>query len=204
MQQLPSLVTAEGLTAAFTVEAGCQVFLADVLGPVPARGQRLVRAFGLVRCLSLLLFGLLLLIATKELAKQAHSSSPFRSSRGPVGRRAVTATDRTHFVRIGLEGALRHVGRDDPGWQRYHDIYAAKFPFGDALLQEPEVELYVLTPAVMRVAVGAQPAVDIALPSPYEGEMPASLRPAGPLPPSPSPDIGGRGGERREPGAGAG
>jgi hypothetical protein len=121
-----------------------------------------------------------------------------------VDNRAVTATDRTHFVRIGLEGALRHVGRDDPGWQRYHDIYAAKFPFGDALLQEPEVELYVLTPAVMRVAVGAQPAVDIALSSPYEGEMPASLRPAGPFPPSPSPDIGGGGGERREPGAGAG
>lgn len=80
-----------------------------------------------------------------------------------VDNRAVTATDRTAFTRISFEGVLRLVPRDHPDWRRYHDSFAAKLPFGATLLANPAVEIHVLTPWLMRVAVGAEPAQDVPL-----------------------------------------
>jgi hypothetical protein len=77
-----------------------------------------------------------------------------------VDNRAVTATDRSRFTRVSFEGELRHVPRDDPDWQRYQGVYAAKLPFGGRVLASPEVELYVLTPWTVRVALGGAPAED--------------------------------------------
>lgn len=107
--------------------------------------------------------------AIRPATLKAHLSSTAPEAAFQVDNRGVTATDRTRFTRIGFEGMLRRVPRDDRAWQRYHDIYAAKLPFGAAVLDHPEVELYVLTPWTLRVAVGARPAEDIpvgALPSP--------------------------------------
>ncbi len=80
-----------------------------------------------------------------------------------VDNRSVTQTDRSRFIRAGFEGTLRHVSRDDPDWERYRDAYAAKLPFGAALLDDPEIELHVLTPSLLRVAAGAHPAEDFAV-----------------------------------------
>jgi hypothetical protein len=83
-----------------------------------------------------------------------------------VDNRGTVATDRTAFTRLSFEGTLRRVPREDPDWQRYHDVFAAKFPFGATLLRSPEVDIYVLTPERVRIAVGAHPPVDIAIPPP--------------------------------------
>lgn len=83
-----------------------------------------------------------------------------------VDNRAITADNRAAFVRIGFEGMLHRVPRDDPDWTHWRDLYAAKLPFGAALLDNPEVELYVLATRRLRVAAGAGPAVDIELPPP--------------------------------------
>ncbi len=80
-----------------------------------------------------------------------------------VDNRATVAVDRTAFTRLSFEGTLRRVPRDDPDWQFYHDIVAGKFPFGATLLRSPEVDIYVLTPERVRIAVGGYPPVDIAI-----------------------------------------
>ena len=105
--------------------------------------------------------GWVLIYAIRPATLKAHLSRISSAAAFQVDNRAVTATDRTRFVRAGFEGTLRQVPRDDPMWQRYHDIYAAKLPFGATVLQNPEVELYVLTPWTLRVAAGARPAEDI-------------------------------------------
>lgn len=87
-----------------------------------------------------------------------------------VDNRTVVDTDRTRFVRIGFEGVLRRVAREDPRWQEYCKVYTAKLPIGRALLEHPEIELHVLTPWTVRVAVGGQAAEDIPITVP---EMPA-------------------------------
>ncbi len=83
-----------------------------------------------------------------------------------VDNRATVAVDRTAFTRLSFEGTLRRVPRDDPDWQFYHDIFAGKFPFGATLLRSPEVDIYVLTPERVRIAVGGHPPVDIAIAPP--------------------------------------
>jgi nitroimidazol reductase NimA-like FMN-containing flavoprotein (pyridoxamine 5'-phosphate oxidase superfamily) len=78
-----------------------------------------------------------------------------------VDNRAVVDADRTRFVRVGFEGVLRRVPRDDPAWEKLHDVYTAKLPAGRVLLENPEVELHVLTPWTVRVAIGGHPAADM-------------------------------------------
>lgn len=89
-----------------------------------------------------------------------------------VDNRGVTVSDRTRFIRLGFEGELRFVSRNSPTWGRYRDIYAAKLPFGAAILDSLEVELYVLTSHTLRVAAGARPAEDFSVPPP-DAEEPA-------------------------------
>lgn len=91
-----------------------------------------------------------------------------------VDNRGAVAADRTAFTRLSFEGTLRRVPRDHPDWQRYHDVFAAKFPFGATLLRSPEVDIYVLTPERVRIAVGAHPPVDIAIPPPRPTDSPSS------------------------------
>lgn len=91
-----------------------------------------------------------------------------------VDNRGAVAADRTAFTRLSFEGTLRRVPRDHPDWQRYHDVFAAKFPFGATLLRSPEVDIYVLTPERVRIAVGAHPPVDIAIPTPRPTDSPSS------------------------------
>jgi nitroimidazol reductase NimA-like FMN-containing flavoprotein (pyridoxamine 5'-phosphate oxidase superfamily) len=83
-----------------------------------------------------------------------------------VDNRAVVDADRTGFVRVSFEGVLRRIARDDPHWQKLHDLYTAKLPAGRALLENPEVELHVLTPWTVRVAIGGRTAEDMPLPLP--------------------------------------
>lgn len=90
-----------------------------------------------------------------------------------VDNRAVVAEDRTRFTRLGFEGVLRRVRRDQPEWQQYHDVLAAKIAAGALLLQNSEVELYVLTPWTVRAGIGAQPAEDIPIPLPPVPSAPA-------------------------------
>ena len=91
-----------------------------------------------------------------------------------VDNRGAVAADRTAFTRLSFEGTLRRVPRDHPDWQRYHDVFAAKFPFGATLLRSPEVDIYVLTPERVRIAVCAHPPVDIAIPPPRPTDSPSS------------------------------
>ena len=114
-----------------------------------------------------------LVFAIRPATLKAHLSRISPAVAFQVDNRAVTATDRTRFIRAGFEGTLRQVPRDDPSWQRYHGIYAAKLPFGATVLQNPEVELYVLTPWTLRVAIGARPAEDIPVPRDEDAEREA-------------------------------
>ncbi|MFN8556164.1 MAG: hypothetical protein U0531_02025 [Dehalococcoidia bacterium] len=83
-----------------------------------------------------------------------------------VDNRAVVAEDRTRFARIGFEGTLRRTPRHDPSWRSYLDVFAAKYAFAADLLQHAEIDLHVLTPWTVRVAVGAAPAEDYNVPPP--------------------------------------
>jgi hypothetical protein len=80
-----------------------------------------------------------------------------------VDNRAVLLESRERFTRIGFEGFLRAVGKDDPAYDEYRHVFAAKLPVGERLLANPEVGMYVLRPHVMRVAVGGEPPVDVAI-----------------------------------------
>ena len=83
-----------------------------------------------------------------------------------VDNRGVLHESRDRFTRISFEGRLRRVPDDDPAYESLRRVFAAKLPVGDRLLAYPEVALYVLQPDMIRIAVGAQPAVD--LPVRYE------------------------------------
>lgn len=91
-----------------------------------------------------------------------------------VDNRAVVGKDRASFVRISFEGVLRQIPRDHPRWQHYREIYAKKLTAGGPLLENPEIELYVLTSWTVRAAVGGQAAVDIPIAIPEEPETPAT------------------------------
>lgn len=100
-----------------------------------------------------------------------------------VDNRRVTATDREAFVRIGFEGTLARLERGSEAWQHGHDLFAAKFTFGADLLAQPEIELHLLMPALMRVAVGAHAPTDIEIPAPppppASEPVPSAEEPAG-------------------------
>jgi hypothetical protein len=99
-----------------------------------------------------------------------------------VDNRAVVDTDRTSFIRLSFEGVLRRIPRDHPAWRRYHDIYTTKVPAGWALLQNPEIDLHVLTPWTLRVAIGGRPAEDVAVPLPDTAPVEAVAEGAAPEP----------------------
>ena len=85
-----------------------------------------------------------------------------------IDNRAIADTDRTRFTRIAIEGSMRLVSREDAAWGSYQRVYAEKLPFGEAILANNAVEMYVLTPRIMRVAVGGHSAEDITLSPPTE------------------------------------
>jgi hypothetical protein len=87
-----------------------------------------------------------------------------------VDNRAVLMESRARFTRIGFEGILHAVARDDHAYDEYRRVFAAKLPVGERLLSSPEVGLYVLRPALIRVAVGAAPAVDVAIAMPERAQ----------------------------------
>ena len=78
-----------------------------------------------------------------------------------VDNRGVLMESRERFTRIGFEGTLRLVPEDDPDYESYADVFAAKLPVGRRLLAHPDIALYVLRPALIRLAVGAAPAEDV-------------------------------------------
>lgn len=78
-----------------------------------------------------------------------------------VDNRGTLMQSRDRFTRIGFEGTLRHVAEDDAGYERYRRTFAGKLPVGDRLLAHPEIALYVLRPALIRIAIGAAAAEDI-------------------------------------------
>lgn len=80
-----------------------------------------------------------------------------------VDNRGVLLESRDRFTRIGLEGTLRHVPEGDPDYGRFRRTFAEKLPVGEQLLVRPEIEMYVLTPSRIRLAVGAAPAEEIEL-----------------------------------------
>jgi hypothetical protein len=90
-----------------------------------------------------------------------------------VDNRGVLMESRARFTRIGFEGILLAISREDPAYDEYHRVFAAKLPVGERLLASPEVDLYVLRPAVIRVAIGAEPPVDVEVSRPAPAE-PAS------------------------------
>jgi hypothetical protein len=96
-----------------------------------------------------------------------------------VDNREVVEKDRGGFVRISFEGVLHHIPREHPRWQYYHDVYAKKLPAGGPLLENPEIELHVLSPWTVRVALGGLPSEDIPITMPEE---PAAEPPATPAP----------------------
>ena len=80
-----------------------------------------------------------------------------------IDNREILLTSRKQFTRISLEGALFHVSRDDPEYQRWRDVFARKLPVGDRLLDHADIEMYVLRPSRVRIAIGADAATDVDL-----------------------------------------
>src|SRR5215212_10987424 len=78
-----------------------------------------------------------------------------------VDNRGVLMESRERFTRIGFEGRLRLVPQDDPDYETYADVFAAKLPVGRRLLAHPDIALYVLRPSLIRLATGAAPAEDV-------------------------------------------
>ncbi|MBI2761456.1 MAG: hypothetical protein HYX51_08535 [Chloroflexi bacterium] len=107
-----------------------------------------------------------LIHAIRPATLKAHHASVSPDVAFQVDNRATVAEDRSGFIRAGFEGTLRRVQPGDPSWEDYHTAFSNKLPFGAALLSSPEIALYVLTPSVVRVAIGAQPPRDIAITAP--------------------------------------
>jgi nitroimidazol reductase NimA-like FMN-containing flavoprotein (pyridoxamine 5'-phosphate oxidase superfamily) len=107
-----------------------------------------------------------------------------------VDNRSVAEKDRAGFVRVSFEGVLRHIPRRHPRWQHYHDIYAKKLPAGGPILANPAIELHVLSPWLVRVAIGGRPPEDIpiALPEEVPSDASGSLAPEA-ANASPAPDA---------------
>lgn len=80
-----------------------------------------------------------------------------------VDNRDAVSSSREGFTRISIEGAVRAVPPDDPNHESFARAYREKLPVGAAILESPEVTLYVLRPSLIRIAVGAAPAEDIAI-----------------------------------------
>jgi hypothetical protein len=99
--------------------------------------------------------------AIRPATLKAHLISASPTAAFQVDNRSVVETDRNGFVRVTFEGAVRRLYRGDPAWSDYHEVFAGRHPFGAALLSSPEIEMYVLTPEVMRIAIGAAPPEDI-------------------------------------------
>ena len=87
-----------------------------------------------------------------------------------VDNRAILLESRERFTRIGFEGTLRLVREEDPDYLHFRRTFAAKLPVGDRLLSHPDIALYVLRPALIRLAVGASPPEDITVT--YEDDEP--------------------------------
>lgn len=80
-----------------------------------------------------------------------------------VDNREDVPRSRQEFTRISIEGEVRAVPPDDPDHESFARAYREKLPVGAAILDSAEVTLYVLRPSLIRVAVGAAPAEDIAI-----------------------------------------
>jgi nitroimidazol reductase NimA-like FMN-containing flavoprotein (pyridoxamine 5'-phosphate oxidase superfamily) len=80
-----------------------------------------------------------------------------------VDNRGILLESRARFTRISLEGTLRQVPEGDAEYNRYRQAFADKLPVGEQLLTHPEIEMYVLTPSHIRLAVGASPAEEFEL-----------------------------------------
>ena len=80
-----------------------------------------------------------------------------------VDNRGILLESRERFARISFEGALRAVPDNDPEYESFRHIFAAKLPVGRRLLARPEIGLYVLRPRLIRFAVGGAPAEEFAL-----------------------------------------
>jgi hypothetical protein len=107
-----------------------------------------------------------------------------------VDNRSLVEKDRGGFVRISFEGVLSQIPREHPRWQHYHDIYAKKLTAGGPLLENPEIELHVLTPWTVRVAIGGQAAEDIPIALPGEPSVPAGdVSTAASAEPEPEPEA---------------
>lgn len=80
-----------------------------------------------------------------------------------VDNRDAVPSSPERFIRISIEGDVRAVPPDDTSHESFARVYREKLPVGAAILESAEVALYVLRPNLIRVAVGAAPAEDIAI-----------------------------------------
>ncbi len=112
-----------------------------------------------------------IVFAIRPVTLKARLAAEWPRAAFQVDNRSVVTSDRQAFVRLEFLGALRLVAADDPRRPDYHDIFAAKFPFGATLLADPEIALYVLTPERLRVAIGAGPPQDVDVPAPPAPEV---------------------------------
>src|SRR5581483_2287868 len=104
-----------------------------------------------------------LVFAVRPATQKAHLASVSPSVAFQVDNRDDVAGDRAGFTRLSFQGSLHRSPHHNALWQHYHDVYAAKLPFGDTLFASPEIELYVLSPTLLRVAIGPRPPQDIPL-----------------------------------------
>jgi len=80
-----------------------------------------------------------------------------------VDNRGILMESRERFTRISVEGTLRRVPEDDPAYESYRQTFAHKLPVGDRLLAHPAIDLYVLRPSLIRLAIGAATAEDVSI-----------------------------------------
>lgn len=80
-----------------------------------------------------------------------------------VDNRGILMESRERFTRISFEGTLRQVSEVHPEYEDYRRTFADKLPVGDRLLAHPEIDLYVLRPSVIRLAIGAATAEDLSV-----------------------------------------
>ena len=78
-----------------------------------------------------------------------------------IDNRGILMESRDRFTRISFEGTLHQVSELHPEYESYRRTFADKFPVGDRLLAHPEIDLFVLRPVVIRLAIGAATAEDI-------------------------------------------
>lgn len=128
-----------------------------------------------------------LVFAIRPATLKAHLASVSPRVAFQVDNRDDVPRDRNSFTRLSFEGTLHRIPRHNALWQHYHDIYAAKHPFGGILFASPEIELYVLTPALLRVAVGGRMPEEITVftATQPEADTPDHATEPAPMPPAP-------------------